>query len=101
MITCSIKVKDSVSKVEIIADEAKDAITCNGKFAAHGASKFISRLLSITGSWPEESIDNKVLDGENYEVKIFFEDETRVHKGYGRYPNKYNEFKELISEVSL
>ena len=101
MITCQIKVRNNVSSVEVIADEGKDTITYNGKFARRGASKFISKVLAITDRWPEEDNNNKVIDGENYEVKIFFEDETRVHKGYGTYPYRYDEFKKLISEVSL
>jgi len=59
---------------------------------------FVTTLLNIISSWPEESTAC-VFDTENYSIRIKENDQIKSYFGNFNYPQNYNLFKDLLEEA--
>lgn len=95
-----INVGNMAESVNIKIDSEKDLFIVDGKNKQVDTDNFIMRLQAIVLNWPLIMIDNSVLDGGWYEVKIKVGNSVRTFKGKNAFPTNYYEFAQLIGEVS-
>ena len=62
-------------------------------------NRFIMRMQSIISSWQYTMINNRIIDGSWYDIKIKSGDNKRHYVGKNAYPQNYDEFISLINEV--
>ena len=84
---------------EIKVDTEKNIIIYNDVNVNYPIDKFTSKLLAIVSSWEEKMINHSVFDGESYEVKIKQNNIVTSYIGKNKFPENYELFKDLISEV--
>ena len=83
----------------IVANEDNDYLSCNGKESLFSGELFIERLIPIVVNWNDVMINNSVLDGVRYSIKIKNNGKERTIIGKNIYPINYREFSGLIAEV--
>lgn len=79
-------------KIEILDQE----FLVNGKKAMVDVNGFVRKLLKIVSIWEENMVNNLIVGGDHYEVKIKDGDMVYNYVGYGKYPINYHEFVALI-----
>lgn len=94
-----ITVADMAESVNIKIDNQKGLFIVNGNPKQIDIDNFVMRFQAIVASWPSIMIDNSVLDGGWYEVKIRVDNDVRKFKGKNAFPTNYYEFIQLIDEV--
>ena len=96
----SITVQNLSSVINLsINDETNEAIL-NGNEIQIDVSAFVSKLVAIVSSWEKEMINNLIVDGESYSVKIENQCKTYKYVGRNKFPINYRDFKKLISSLS-
>ena len=86
--------------INIFADDAANKITLNDKPIKFDAVEFVSRVTLTTFNWPIRNIDNSIIDGESYQIKIIADDnKERKIIGKNSFPYNYADFSKLINEV--
>ena len=86
--------------INIFADDEANTITLNGKAIDYNAVDFVSRIALITFNWPTKNINNNVIDGEQYEIRLIADNgQERKIVGRNSFPSNYGAFSKLISEV--
>ena len=60
----------------------------------------INYLLSIIVTWKYEHGTSNSIDTVEFEVKIYSDDKIDRYHGKGIFPYNYNEFKEVLGEVT-
>ena len=83
------------TKIDVI----DDVFFVNGTKKDVDIERFMRRLFCITATWKENMVDNGILDGESYKVKIYDSDKKATYFGKNNFPANYGEFVRLISEV--
>lgn len=62
--------------------------------------KFIKTLKKVKVlDWKAEYIDSEILDGDQWSVELFMEDEVIRKGGSNDYPDKWNEFRKAVSKI--
>ena len=59
----------------------------------------INNLIRIIRNWDNEYKSNKIIDGEQFIIKLNTSKGTEVIKGKGDYPKNYHAFKELVGRL--
>lgn len=84
----------------IFADDESKQITLNGQASKFDAEEFVSRVTLTTFNWPIRNIDNSVIDGESYKIKIIANNnQERTIVGKNSFPHNYTDLSKLIHEV--
>lgn len=95
-----VKLMDFSGVKNIYADEKTGEFSINSMLVNYDAEKFVSRVCSITLGWKNEYINNSVLDGVEYRIKLVSDNgKERVIVGKNKYPSNYDEFAKVIGEV--
>ena len=85
--------------INISADDELNKVVVNGKEVDFEAAYFIHRIVVITSSWQEKMIDNNIIDGVSYKVKLIKGKKEKVFEGKNCFPKNYGEFDRLLGEV--
>ena len=85
--------------VKLLADEEKSFIFINGKKIKYLPEEFIANLLPVINKWDSVMINNGVVDGGEYFIKIKNDGKERSIIGKNSFPINYNDFVKLINEV--
>ena len=59
----------------------------------------IEQLIRTIRTWDSEYYNSKIIDAEEFIIKVKTSDGTDIIKGKGSYPKNYNTFKEIIGEL--
>lgn len=63
--------------------------------------KYINEIIKIE-KWKKEYINSYILDGEQWEIKIFYDDKEPVEKyGINAYPKTFRDFDKLFNELLI
>lgn len=89
----------SISQTVIKIDDAKPLFLVNDKPKDIDINRFIMRMQSIISSWQYTMINNRIIDGSWYDIKIKSGDNKRHYVGKNAYPQNYDEFISLLNEV--
>ena len=85
---------------KVTANTTINSLIINNKKSNMNASEFAEKLLNIVAFWDERLVSqNLVHDAENYVIEIEKGLETLKLIGNGKYPNNYNNFKNLLKEA--
>lgn len=96
-----VTVSNLSNTINIFADDEANKITLNSKAIDYNAVDFISRISMITFNWPTTNINNSVIDGEQYEIRLIANNnQERKIIGKNSFPSNYVDFSQLIHEVS-
>ena len=95
-----IKIMNLVGVSNIFGDDNAEIVEVNGDKVDVDAREFVGQMSLVLSSWKEKYINNLILDGEEYRVKIVNDEgEERMLYGKNAFPENYGEFKKLIGEV--
>lgn len=97
----SIKIFSMYKNINILVDEEKNKVICNGKEVNYNASDFCEKLLGIVIFWDSNMVNLNVVDAEKYQVEIFKDGENFIFNGMGKYPSNYKEFIKLYESVNI
>ncbi len=86
---------------QLIIDDQKQEAKLNRTKINLNIDDFSSKILSIVSSWDKRMVNEFVLDGQEYMVRI--EKNNKVYDYYGRnkYPDNYREFITLLKENNI
>ena len=59
----------------------------------------INNLIRIIRNWDNEYKSDKIIDGEQFIIKLNTSKGTEVIKGKGDYPKNYHAFKDLVGRL--
>ncbi len=82
-------------------DDEKNEAVFNGKKIELDVPPFASRLLAIVSSWDNRMVNNMILDGESYNVKIEKDGKVYNYEGRNKFPANYRDFVELMRSHNL
>ncbi len=85
----------------LVLDDEKNEATFNGQKVNIDIKPFASRLLAIVSSWDERMVNEMVLDGESYFVKIEKDGKVYTYEGRNKFPVNYRDFVGLLRENKL
>ena len=88
-----------IKEINIIVDSTSGIVRLNDNVVDFDAQKFIAEINDIVLSWKPKMINDRVLDGSWYSVKIQDGISKKVFIGRNKYPANYNRFLELIDCV--
>jgi len=95
----TIKLINRLTEMTIIADDEKNEVLVNGNLVLINAQKFVSQISILTSSWQPTYINNAVIDGEEFMVKLQNQNKVKTYTGKNKFPINYSKFLSLISEV--
>ena len=84
----------------IVADDESLVMSVDNKQSSFDAREFVAKMTIITSTWDTRYDNPHILDGEEYLIKFITSDGERILSGKNEFPENYDEFKELISEVT-
>ena len=91
---------NSGETTNIFADDSTEQITLNNEVIKFDAIDFVSRISLITFNWPTRNINNSLIDGERYQIKIVANNnQERKIIGKNSFPRNYGDLLKLIREV--
>ena len=61
--------------------------------------EYIKRLLRIISLWDHKYIDNSVIDGSSFEVKVYTTSGVDRFYGKNKYPNNYQELLDMLGDL--
>ncbi len=85
----------------LVLDDEKNEATFNGKKIDLDIPPFASRLLTIISSWDHKMINDMILDGESYYVKVEKDGKVYTYEGRNKFPINYRDFVELLRTHNL
>lgn len=86
---------------QLVLDDATQEAKLNGKKIKLDIDKFASKVLSIVSSWEKRMVNEFIMDGQEYKVKIEKEDKTYEYYGKNKYPENFREFSKLLQENNI
>ena len=95
-----IKISNLITSLNIQVDDEKGMFLLNNKAIDVDIEKFVSSLTTILASWQQKMVDESVIDGEEYSVKLRIGTKTRTYIGKNKFPSNYRDFKKLIEGVT-
>ena len=85
----------------IVLDDEKNEATFNGKKVELDIPPFASKLLTIISSWDNRMVNDMVLDGESYSVKVEKDGKVYNYEGRNKFPLNYRDFIDLLRDNNL
>ena len=84
----------------IYADDNSGACTINMHPVKYNGRDFVAKLSAVTCGWEPEYINNSVLDGTEYRIKLVNnQGKEKVIICKNKYPSNFDAFTKVISEV--
>ncbi len=84
----------------VLDDETKKA-KLNGEKIKIDIDDFASKILSIVSSWDARMVNEFIMDGQEYKVKIEKDEKTFEYYGKNKYPDNFKEFTTLLQENKI
>lgn len=95
-----IKIRNIEQTLNIYADDQTNEIIINDKIFDFNATKFVGDISAIIFNWKDSYYNNKVLDGEEFRIKIITDNnKERIIIGKNSFPSNYGDFKKIVNEV--
>lgn len=85
---------------QIEANDREQYVLLNGKKIDCNAIEFVGELSAIMCSWENEYINNSIIDGTEYKIKIINDyKEEKIITIKNAYPHNFEKFSKLIQGV--
>ncbi len=84
----------------IIDDKTKEA-KLNGENIEIDIDNFANKLISIVSSWEPRMVNEFILDGQEYRVRIEKKGKIQDYYGKNKYPENYRDFISLLQENNI
>ena len=95
-----IKLTNLSQVLNIYADDNTNEILVNYSPINYDARKFVGDISAIIFNWKDSYYNNKVLDGEEFRIKIITDNnKERIIIGKNSFPSNYGDFKKIVNEV--
>ncbi len=82
-------------------DEEKQTANLNGTPIDINVEPFINKLLKIVSSWKKRMVNDFILDGLEYTVKIEKDDKSFEFYGRNKFPDNFQDFINLLQSENI
>ncbi len=96
-----ISIQNMVNFTNLVVDDETNKATLNGQEIKLDIPYFVSKLVAIVSSWKSKMINDFIVDGEIYLVKIENEGKIYTFEGRNKFPENYREFKKLLKNNNI
>lgn len=95
-----IKIINLDGVTDIFADDETKEMKLDNRNVEFDAVEFVGRVSVIVFNWKKRNMNNRIIDGERYQIKLISNDgKEKVLIGKNSFHSNYGELTKLIEEV--
>lgn len=97
----TVTIRNLSQQVYLTLNDEKNEAILGGKPIQLEVAPFASRLLTIVSSWEERMVNDFIIDGEEYSVKIEKDGKNYLYEGRNKFPKNYRDFINLLRSANI